>query len=81
MLQDKLKRVQARQWLLTATFHHLLTHQDPNLEYPHQRALILAPTRELAVQISNDAEFLAKARWIKDHPSYGGDGYDKQLQV
>ena len=20
---------------LTATFHHLLTHQDPNLEYPH----------------------------------------------
>ena len=46
---------------LTATFHHLLTLQDPNLKYPHPRALILAPTRELAVQISNDAEFLAKA--------------------
>ena len=82
MLQDKLKLVQARQWLfLTATFHHLLTHQDPNLEYPHPRALILAPTRELAVQISNDAEFLAKASGLKTALAYGGDGYDKQLQV
>ena len=66
---------------LTATFHHLLTHQDPNLEYPHPRALILAPTRELAVQISNDAEFLAKASGLKTALAYGGDGYDKQLQV
>ena len=66
---------------LTATFHHLLTHQDPNLEYPHPRALILAPTRELAVQISNDAEFLAKASRLKTALAYGGDGYDKQLQA
>lgn len=66
---------------LTATFHHLLTHQDPNLEYPHPRALILAPTRELAVQISNDTEFLAKASGLKTALAYGGDGYDKQLQV
>ncbi|MEX4112675.1 ATP-dependent RNA helicase RhlB [Haemophilus influenzae] len=66
---------------LTATFHHLLTHQDPNLEYPHPRALILAPTRELAVQISNDAEFLAKSSGLKTALAYGGDGYDKQLQA
>ncbi|HHE9998411.1 TPA: ATP-dependent RNA helicase RhlB [Haemophilus influenzae] len=66
---------------LTATFHHLLTHQDPNLEYPHPRALILAPTRELAVQISNDAEFLSKACGLKTALAYGGDGYDKQLQA
>lgn len=66
---------------LTATFHHLLTHQDPNLEYPHPRALILAPTRELAVQISNDAEFLAKTSGLKTALAYGGDGYDKQLQA
>ena len=66
---------------LTATFHHLLTHQDPNLEYPHPRALILAPTRELAVQISNDAEFLVKASGLKTALAYGGDGYDKQLQA
>ena len=66
---------------LTATFHHLLTLQDPNLEYRHPRALILAPTRELAVQISNDAEFLAKASGLKTALAYGGDGYDKQLQA
>ena len=66
---------------LTATFHHLLTRQDPNLEYPHPRALILAPTRELAVQISNDAEFLANASGLKTALAYGGDGYDKQLQA
>ena len=66
---------------LTATFHHLLTHQDPNLEYPHPRALILAPTRELAVQISNDAEFLAKESGLKTALAYGGDGDDKQLQA
>lgn len=66
---------------LTATFHHLLTHQDPNLEYPHPRALILAPTRELSVQISNDAEFLSKASGLKTALAYGGDGYDKQLQA
>ena len=66
---------------LTATFHHLLTHQDPNLKYPHPRALILAPTRELAVQISNDAEFLVKASELKTALAYGGDGYDKQLQA
>ncbi|EDK08493.1 ATP-dependent RNA helicase RhlB [Haemophilus influenzae] len=66
---------------LTATFHHLLTHQDPNLEYPHPRALILAPTRELSVQISNDAEFLSKASGLNTSLAYGGDGYDKQLQA
>ena len=66
---------------LTATFHHLLTLQDPNLEYRHPRALILAPTRELAVQISNDAEFLAKVSGLKTALAYGGDGYDKQLQA
>ena len=66
---------------LTATFHHLLTHQDPYLKYSHPRALILAPTRELAVQISNDAEFLVKASELKTALAYGGDGYDKQLQA
>ena len=44
---------------LTATFHHLLTHQ-PDFATNQPRALILAPTRELAVQINHDAELLAK---------------------
>lgn len=66
---------------LTATFHHLLTHQVPNVQYTQPRALILAPTRELAVQISNDAETLAKTSGLKTALAYGGDGYDKQLKA
>lgn len=65
---------------LTATFHHLLTHQsEKNTSQP--RALILAPTRELAVQINNDAELLSKATNLKTGLAYGGDGYEKQLKT
>lgn len=66
---------------LTTTFHHLLTYKKDKTEYNQPRALILAPTRELAVQISNDAEFLTKASGLKTALAYGGDGYDKQLQA
>ncbi|OOF85742.1 ATP-dependent RNA helicase RhlB [Rodentibacter ratti] len=66
---------------LTTTFHHLLTYKKDNTEFNQPRALILAPTRELAVQISNDAEFLTKASGLKTALAYGGDGYDKQLQA
>lgn len=66
---------------LTTTFHHLLTCKKDKTESNQPRALILAPTRELAVQISNDAEFLAKASGLKTALAYGGDGYDKQLQA
>ena len=45
------------------------------------RALIMAPTRELAVQIHADAEPLAEATGLKLGLAYGGDGYDKQLKV
>ncbi|NBH75228.1 ATP-dependent RNA helicase RhlB [Rodentibacter pneumotropicus] len=66
---------------LTTTFHHLLTYKKDKTEHNQPQALILAPTRELAVQISNDAEFLAKASGLKTAIAYGGDGYDKQLQA
>ncbi|MGC7559074.1 ATP-dependent RNA helicase RhlB [Pasteurella sp. PK-2025] len=65
---------------LTATFHHLLTHQV-NKPVHQPRALILAPTRELAVQISNDAMLLAQATGLKTGLAYGGDGYEKQLKA
>ena len=64
---------------LTATFHHLLTHQ-PDFATNQPRALILAPTRELAVQINNDAELLAKTSGLRIALAYGGDGYEKQVQ-
>lgn len=67
---------------LTSTFHYLLSHpaiDDRKVNQP--RALIMAPTRELAVQIHADAEPLAQATGLKLGPAYGGDGYDKQLKV
>lgn len=67
---------------LTSTFHHLLsnpTTTDRQINQP--RALIMAPTRELAVQIHADAEPLAHFTGLKVGLAYGGDGYDKQLKV
>ncbi|HBO38518.1 MAG TPA: ATP-dependent RNA helicase RhlB [Pasteurellaceae bacterium] len=66
---------------LTAVFHHLLTHQNAAVETSQPRALILAPTRELAVQIAHDAESLVKTTGLKTALAYGGDGYDKQLKA
>lgn len=65
---------------LTAAFHHLLEHQTEET-YTQPRALILAPTRELAVQIAKDAELLVKTTGLKTALAYGGDGYDKQLKA
>ncbi|WGE47216.1 ATP-dependent RNA helicase RhlB [Actinobacillus equuli] len=65
---------------LVATFHHLLTH-DMQTANKQPRALILAPTRELAVQIGSDAELLVKHSDLKLALAYGGDGYEKQLQA
>lgn len=67
---------------LIAIFHHLLQNESDNItEGKQPRALILAPTRELAVQIANDAELLVKKTGLKTALAYGGDGYDKQLKA
>ena len=67
---------------LTSTFHHLLSHPAAEGRQVNQpRALILAPTRELAVQIHADAEPLTASTGLKLGLAYGGDGYDKQLKV
>src|SRR3979409_911734 len=42
------------------------------------RALIVAPTRELAVQIHHDAEILGRHTGFKQAVVYGGIDYDKQ---
>ena len=65
---------------LAATFHHLLTHAVGGFD-EQPRALILAPTRELAVQIAHDAEPLVKTTGLKTALAYGGDGYEKQLSA
>ncbi|SFN33570.1 ATP-dependent RNA helicase RhlB [Xenorhabdus japonica] len=67
---------------LASTFNYLLTHPASQEHKTNQpRALIMAPTRELAVQIYSDAEGLAKVTGLKMGLAYGGDGYDKQLKV
>lgn len=64
---------------LTATFHYLLTHEPRGSGQP--RAIIMAPTRELAVQIHTDALLLAKHSGLKLALIYGGEGYDSQRQL
>jgi ATP-dependent RNA helicase RhlB len=64
---------------LLATFNYLLTHPAPENRVPTQpRAIILAPTRELAVQIHKDAEVLGAATGYRLNLVFGGTGYDTQ---
>lgn len=61
---------------LAATFHHLLQKEAPTHNQP--RALIMAPTRELAIQIHRDALELAKSTGLRLGIVYGGEGYESQ---
>ncbi len=65
---------------LTATFNHLLRtapHEGRKSSQP--RAIIMAPTRELAIQIYNDAKALSESTGIKTGLAYGGESTEKQL--
>ena len=63
---------------LSATFHQLLQKPAPSHNQP--RALIMAPTRELAIQIHNDAKAMAKSTGLRLGVVYGGEGYETQRQ-
>ena len=68
----------------TATFlitiiQRLLAHAPkPGRKLHHPRALIIAPTRELVVQIHEDAKKLARHTELRLHAVYGGIDYEKQ---
>jgi len=64
---------------LLATFQHLLNDESESIKNP--RALILAPTRELAIQIHKDALLLSKHLNLKFALIYGGTDYQKQLDT
>jgi ATP-dependent RNA helicase RhlB len=67
---------------LLALFHHLLTRPaSPDRKPTQPRALILAPTRELAIQIHKDAEVLGRETGFRLVLVYGGTGYDSQRQA
>jgi ATP-dependent RNA helicase RhlB len=64
---------------LVALYHTLLTHPAPSSRGPTSiRALIVAPTRELAVQIHHDAETLGRHTGLVHAVVYGGIDYEKQ---
>jgi len=64
---------------LLATFNHLLRNpQQGEDRISSPRALLIAPTRELAIQIHADALVLGKGTGFKMDVVYGGEDYDKQ---
>ncbi|HSH44174.1 MAG TPA: ATP-dependent RNA helicase RhlB, partial [Arenicellales bacterium] len=64
---------------LVALFQHLATHPAPEGRRETQpRALVLAPTRELAIQIDKDARLIGRHLDLKMRLVYGGTGYESQ---
>ncbi len=63
---------------LLALMHHLLKHPAAARRPNQPRALVLAPTRELAIQIHKDAEQLGAHSGFRFGVVYGGTGYDTQ---
>lgn len=64
---------------LLAVLNRLLTQPPHEKRKPNQpRAIIIAPTRELAVQIHKDALPLAKPCNFQVRVVYGGAGYEQQ---
>lgn len=63
---------------LIATYERLLKAEAPAEGQRQPRAFMLAPTRELAVQIANDAEVIGKHTGLIVGLAYGGTDYEKQ---
>jgi len=64
---------------LLAAMNHLLNNPRAEGADPNQpRAIMLAPTRELAIQIFKDAEQLGSETGLRMSVVYGGTGYDAQ---
>jgi ATP-dependent RNA helicase RhlB len=64
---------------LLAAFQRLLEDEPfKNWDGKQPRAFILAPTRELAIQIANDAHLLNKSAGLRIVVAHGGKDYEKQ---
>jgi len=66
---------------LVATFEKLLASTPDPEQKKQPRAFMLAPTRELAIQIAKDAELLGKHTGFKIGLAYGGTDYEKQRRT
>ncbi len=67
---------------MVACMNHLITkpHHE-NRQKTQIRTMILAPTRELAIQIHKDALVIGKYTGLKLGLAYGGTDYDKQRNI
>ena len=64
---------------LPAVFNHLLVNKEPENRSKNQpRAIILAPTRELAIQIHKDAMIFEKYTNLRLGLAYGGEKVEIQ---
>ena len=67
---------------LLAAMNHLLTKpRAEGADANQPRAIMLAPTRELAIQIFKDAEGLGAKTGLRMAVVYGGTGYEAQRQA
>lgn len=66
---------------LVAAYQRLLGQPDPGREPRQPRIFILAPTRELAVQIARDADVLGRHTGFKIGLAFGGTGYEEQRRT
>ncbi len=67
---------------MVACFNHLLTNTTHEKHHKtHIRTLILAPTRELAIQIHKDASIIGKHTGLTLGLAYGGTDYEKQRNI
>lgn len=67
---------------MVACMNHLITKPAPEYRQASQpRAMILAPTRELAIQIHKDAMAIGRYTDLKLGLAYGGTDYDKQRSI
>ncbi len=57
----------------------ILQKIDPNLKKP--QALILCPTRELAIQVAEEVRRLSKYTRVQNLPIYGGQPIDRQIRA
>ncbi|MCC6301963.1 MAG: DEAD/DEAH box helicase [Gammaproteobacteria bacterium] len=67
---------------LIALLNRLIVHPAPAGRRPNQpRAIVIAPTRELALQIHKDAVALGKYSALHIEVVYGGTGYREQRET
>ena len=66
---------------MLALVQHLLKNPLEDHQPEQVRALIMVPTRELAIQVAKDAEAFTQDSNLNIALAYGGTGYDKQKQA